>query len=86
MQFLADMGVSMCVVDWLRQQGHDANHLREHGLHRLPDSDIFAKALHEQRILFTYDFDFAEIVALSGRERVSCNRVSPFEYARCARH
>jgi len=71
MQFLADMGVSMRVVDWLRQQGHDASHLREQGLHRLPDNDIFAKTLNEQRILLTYDLDFAEIVALSGRQRVS---------------
>jgi predicted nuclease of predicted toxin-antitoxin system len=87
MQFLADMGVSMRVVNWLRQQGHDASHLREQGLHRLPDSDIFTKALNEQRLLLTYDLDFAEMVALSGRQATGeCNRVSPLEYAQCARH
>ena len=37
MRFLADMGVSPRVVDWLRAQGHDARHLREEGLQRLPN-------------------------------------------------
>jgi predicted nuclease of predicted toxin-antitoxin system len=32
MRFLADMGVDQRIVDWLRTQGHDAIHLREHQL------------------------------------------------------
>ena len=36
MRFLADMGVSLRVIEWLRQQGHDAKHLREENLHKLP--------------------------------------------------
>jgi uncharacterized protein (DUF433 family) len=31
MRFLADMGISMRVVDWLRARGDDAVHLREEG-------------------------------------------------------
>ena len=31
MRFLADMGVSQRVVEWLRTQGHDAIHLRDEG-------------------------------------------------------
>jgi len=31
MRFLADMGVATRVVDWLRQNGHDAKHLRDEG-------------------------------------------------------
>lgn len=42
MRFLADMGVSMRVVEWLRSTGHDIVHLREQGLHRLPDGEIVA--------------------------------------------
>lgn len=34
-RFLADMGVSWRVVEWLRSQGYDAKHLREEGLGRL---------------------------------------------------
>ena len=71
MQFLADMGIALRIVEWLRKAGHDARHLREEGLHRLPNGDIFAKALQEGRILLTFDLDFAEIVALSGEQSVS---------------
>jgi predicted nuclease of predicted toxin-antitoxin system len=45
MRFLADMGVDIRVVNWLRQRGHDAKHLREEGLHRIPNGEIFAKAI-----------------------------------------
>jgi predicted nuclease of predicted toxin-antitoxin system len=71
MRFLADMGVTMRIVDWLRAQGHDAKHLREEGLQRMPDSDIFLKAATESRILMTFDLDFGEILALSGERKVS---------------
>ncbi|MEW5816140.1 MAG: DUF5615 family PIN-like protein [Spirochaetota bacterium] len=66
MRFLADMGVSLRVVQWLRGEGHDAVHLREEGLHKLPNGEIFKKAHSEQRTLLTFDLDFSEIVALSG--------------------
>jgi predicted nuclease of predicted toxin-antitoxin system len=66
MRFLADMGVGQHIVEWLRSQGHDAVHLREQQLQRLPDADIFAKAIAEQRIILTFDLDFGEILALAG--------------------
>jgi len=31
MRFLADMGVSLRLVQWLREQGHDVVHLRDEG-------------------------------------------------------
>jgi predicted nuclease of predicted toxin-antitoxin system len=71
MRFLADMGVSWRVVEWLRKDGHEAIHLREQQLHRLPDGGIFAMAADDQRIILTWDFDFTEIVALSGTRIVS---------------
>jgi predicted nuclease of predicted toxin-antitoxin system len=36
MRFLADMGVSMRVVEALRSSGHDAIHLRDEGLQSRP--------------------------------------------------
>ncbi len=69
MRFLADMGVSIRVVEWLRNNGHDAKHLREEGLHRMPNGEIFTKATHENRIIITFDLDFGEIVALSKGEK-----------------
>lgn len=58
------MGVSFRIVEWLRSRGHDASHLRDEGLHRLPNGDIFLKAVSEGRVVLTFDLDFAEIVAL----------------------
>jgi len=71
MRFLADMGVSSRVVEWLRNNGHDAKHLREEGLHRMPNGEIFKKAIHENRIIITFDLDFGEIVALSKGKKTS---------------
>lgn len=75
MRFLADMGVDVRVVEWLRSQGHDAVHLREEGLHRAPDAQIFAKALGEDRIVLTFDLDFGDLAALT---RESAGRVILF--------
>ncbi|MGH9339266.1 MAG: DUF5615 family PIN-like protein [Acidobacteriota bacterium] len=71
MRFLADMGVSLRVVSWLREQGHDAAHLREGGLQRLANGEIFKKAILEKRILLTFDLGFGEIAALSRGEKCS---------------
>ena len=53
MRFFADMGVSLRVVEWLRNNGHDTKHLREEGLHRMPNGEIFEKAIDENRIIIT---------------------------------
>ena len=71
MRFLADMGVSQRVVEWLRASGHDAIHLRDEGLQRLPNGRIFAKAFDEPRVILTFDLDFGEIVAGSHGKVVS---------------
>ena len=70
MRFLADMGVSTGVVEWLRKHGHDAKHLREE-LRRMPNGEIFTKAIRENRIIITFDLDFGEIVALAKGKRAS---------------
>jgi len=71
MRFLAAMGVDTRVVIWLRQKGHDAKHLRDEGLQRIPNGEIFAKAISEKRVILTLDLDFAEIVALSKGQKAS---------------
>lgn len=71
MRFLADMGVDVRVVQWLRRHGHDASHLRDEGLHRMPDEEIFEKAVAENRVIVTFDLDFGEIVALSKGRKAS---------------
>jgi predicted nuclease of predicted toxin-antitoxin system len=71
MRLLADMGISQRTITWLRKQGHDALHLREEGLQRLPDDAILAKAREESRILLTMDLDFGYLLAVSGEDMPS---------------
>lgn len=65
------MNVDVRVVRWLREQKHDATHLRDEGLHRIPNGEIFAKAISEHRVILTFDLDFGEIVALCKGKRTS---------------
>jgi predicted nuclease of predicted toxin-antitoxin system len=46
-------------------------HLREQGLQRLPNGQIFDKAAAEGRIILTFDLDFGELLALAGGKIVS---------------
>jgi predicted nuclease of predicted toxin-antitoxin system len=65
------MGVATRVTEWLRRAGHDVRHLRDEGLYRLPDGDVFRKAAAEQRVILTFDMDFGELFALSGERQAS---------------
>ena len=65
------MCVPISIVVWLREQGRDVTHLREEGLQRLPNGDIFEKAIGENRVVLTFDLDFGEIAALSKGRRCS---------------
>ena len=66
MKFLADMGISPKTVAFLHALGHDAVHLSEQGLERLPDPGIVEKARQEERIMLVHDLGFGELVAASG--------------------
>ena len=71
MKFLIDMPLAARVAEQLRAEGHDAIHLREQGLGRLADEEIFAKAGVEGRIIVTADLDFGAILARAGSSTVS---------------
>jgi len=91
MRFLADMGISKRVAEWLRANEHDVVHLQDRGLHRLPDGQIFELAAKEQRTILTFDLDFPEIIALSKSKTVSAivfrlnNTTTSFVIQRIAR-
>lgn len=63
MRFLSDVGVSRSTAAELRHGGHDVVHLRDVGLHRLPDSEILELARREDRIILTFDLDFSDLLA-----------------------
>ena len=64
MKLLLDMGLAPRTASFLRAAGHDAVHLREQNLQKLPDDKIVHKAASEGRIVITFDLDFSTIVAL----------------------
>lgn len=65
------MCMDVRVVSWLNSHGHDATHLRDEGLQRMPNGEIFDKAVAESRLVVTFDLDFGEIVALVQRTKSS---------------
>jgi predicted nuclease of predicted toxin-antitoxin system len=64
MKFPADACISLATVRALRAAGHDATHLREQGLQRLPDAPVMEMAAAEGRTVLTFDLDFADLLAL----------------------
>ncbi len=67
MKFVVDQPVSPLLAAWLREAGHEAFHVRERGLSRATDEELFTLAASDDRIIVTADLDFSRILALSGR-------------------
>ncbi|MFQ5751930.1 MAG: DUF5615 family PIN-like protein [bacterium] len=62
MLFLTDANVFVPMVNGLRQAGHDVFDIKERGLQRLSDPELFQLAQSEKRILVTMDKDFSSIL------------------------
>lgn len=71
MRLLLDMGVSVRVVDALRAEGHDVQHLDHLGLGELRDASIFERATAERRVIVTFDMDFGEIATFTAEPKAS---------------
>ncbi len=66
MNFLANMGISPATVAFLRELGHEAVHLHELGLDRMPDPDILDRARRDRQVILTSDLGFGDLLAHSG--------------------
>ena len=64
MRFLADAGVSPKTVDFLKQLGHEAVHVRTLGLARAADAELIHLARTDSSVVVTFDLDFGDILAL----------------------
>jgi predicted nuclease of predicted toxin-antitoxin system len=59
MRFLVDECVGPAVAHWLRELGHDVVSIYEIA-RGITDTEVFRRALEENRILITLDKDFGE--------------------------
>ena len=71
MKFLADMGVAQSTAQALREAGHGVTHLSDLGLGRLSDQEILELATREDRVVLTFDLDFADLLAAGLQQRPS---------------
>ena len=62
MLFLTDANVFVPMVEGLRHLGHDVFDLKEEGLERLSDPEVFQLAQNHKSILITMDKDFSSIL------------------------
>jgi predicted nuclease of predicted toxin-antitoxin system len=67
-RFLIDNALSPEVARRLGEDGHDALHVRDIGMQRASDEDIFDRAEEEERVVVSADTDFATLLA-SRRQR-----------------
>ena len=59
------------VAEGLRKAGHDALHVRDRGLQRAQDEEIYSLAENESRVLISSDTDFGTLLALSRQNKPS---------------
>ena len=58
MRFLVDNQLPPSLARWLRNRGHDAEHVFERGLYLLDDRSLWARAMADARIVVSKDEDF----------------------------
>lgn len=61
-KFLTDANVFVPIVERLREMDHDVFDIKEEGLEKLTDIEVFQTAQNQKRILITMDKDFSNIL------------------------
>jgi predicted nuclease of predicted toxin-antitoxin system len=71
MNFLVDNALSPRLALLLKEEGHNAIHVREYGLAAASDIVIFERALMELRTIISTDTDFGTLLAQPQSEKPS---------------
>jgi predicted nuclease of predicted toxin-antitoxin system len=71
MRFLADAGISPKTVEFLKQLGHAATHVRTLGMQRAPDAQVIALARTDGSVVLSFDLDFGDLLALGVTDKPS---------------
>jgi predicted nuclease of predicted toxin-antitoxin system len=64
LRFLIDNALSPVIAEQLEAAGHDAVHVRAYGLQAASDSEIFARAQREERVVMSADTDFGTLLSM----------------------
>lgn len=71
MNFLVDASLAPMSAEGLRQAGHAAEHVRDHGMQSADDEMVFALAKERDLILISADTDFGTMLALRSDRKPS---------------
>ena len=71
MRLLLDNNLSPQLVRPLLDAGHEAEHVRDHGLQAAPDATVLQRAREPDQVLVSADTDFGTLLARTGAGRPS---------------
>jgi predicted nuclease of predicted toxin-antitoxin system len=63
-KFLIDANLPPAFAHWLVSEGHEAHHVSDFGMERMPDREIWARARDLDACIVTKDEDFILLQAL----------------------